>query len=537
MAYQALYRQWRPVRFQDMVGQEAVVGTLRRQVAAGRVNHAYLFCGSRGTGKTSVAKIMSRAVNCLNPKDGDPCGECENCRRLLNEESVDVQEIDAASNNGVDEVRELRESVKYPPQQGKYKVYIIDEVHMLSPQAFNALLKTLEEPPAYTLFILATTEPEKLPATILSRCQRYDFARIPAGKIAGRLKEAAEGAGASITDEALMQIAVAAEGGMRDALSMLDMCIGYSAEVDADLVRQILGTTDRSFLISFTDSMAERDTGAVLKAIDQLMRSGREAVSFSRDVTRHLRALLLAQSCSKELPELLDITEDTAALYRQQAGRVSANRLLRLLELFSSVESDMRWSVSPRTALETAAMKACLKPDAADVDAMAERIAELETRLQQLQQQIREGAVTAPVPAAARPAPARKAAAAPAAPRTPAALPGDAAWKQAIDTLKRASGRLFAYLMQGRFAGFSDGVYRWEASPNDELFVKNLNQPEARQQIIDALTAASGEPCSFEAGISAPKKQEVSAQTEDSLLAPLRNTMGAENVMIIDHLK
>ena len=251
MAYQALYRQWRPKDFSSMVAQEAVISTLRNQVMSGRVAHAYLFCGSRGTGKTSTAKILARAINCEHPVGGDPCGQCESCRRLLADESMDVMEIDAASNNGVEEIRNLRETVKYPPQQGKYKVYIIDEVHMLSTSAFNALLKTLEEPPAYVVFILATTEPQKLPATILSRCQRFDFGRIPARQIAGRLRQAAEGAKAEASENALMLIARAAEGGMRDALSILDMCLGYSNQVTEDLVRNVLGTSDRSFLFRF----------------------------------------------------------------------------------------------------------------------------------------------------------------------------------------------------------------------------------------------------------------------------------------------
>ena len=251
MAYQALYRQWRPKDFSSMVAQEAVISTLRNQVMSGRVAHAYLFCGSRGTGKTSTAKILARAINCEHPVGGDPCGQCESCRRLLADESMDVMEIDAASNNGVEEIRNLRETVKYPPQQGKYKVYIIDEVHMLSTSAFNALLKTLEEPPAYVVFILATTEPQKLPATILSRCQRFDFGRIPAHQIAGRLRQAAEGAKAEASENALMLIARAAEGGMRDALSILDMCLGYSNQVTEDLVRNVLGTSDRSFLFRF----------------------------------------------------------------------------------------------------------------------------------------------------------------------------------------------------------------------------------------------------------------------------------------------
>ena len=258
MAYRALYREWRPKDFSHVVGQKAIIDTLRNQVVTQRIAHAYLFCGSRGTGKTSTAKILAKAINCLNPVNGDPCGECENCLRADNEETLDVIEIDAASNNGVDEMRELRDTVKYPPQFGTYKVYIIDEVHMLSTSAFNALLKTLEEPPAHVVFILATTEPQKLPETILSRCQRFDFGRLSLPEITGRLKEAADGAGATVSDGALILIARAAEGGMRDALSILDMCLGYSGNIDEALVRSILGSSEASFLFEFCGAMADR---------------------------------------------------------------------------------------------------------------------------------------------------------------------------------------------------------------------------------------------------------------------------------------
>ena len=348
MAYQALYRQWRPKDFSSMVAQEAVISTLRNQVMSGRVAHAYLFCGSRGTGKTSTAKILARAINCEHPVGGDPCGQCESCRRLLADESMDVMEIDAASNNGVEEIRNLRETVKYPPQQGKYKVYIIDEVHMLSTSAFNALLKTLEEPPAYVVFILATTEPQKLPATILSRCQRFDFGRIPAHQIAGRLRQAAEGAKAEASENALMLIARAAEGGMRDALSILDMCLGYSNQVTEDLVRNVLGTSDRSFLFRFADALEKEDASAVMRMIDELMRAGREPMVFAKDVSQHLRALLIAKCSPDDLSALLDLTQEDAQEYAQQAEKFTTTRLMHMLELFMRVETDLRWASSPR---------------------------------------------------------------------------------------------------------------------------------------------------------------------------------------------
>ena len=315
MAYQALYRQWRPADFTAMVGQEAIVATLRNQVATGRIAHAYLFCGSRGTGKTSAAKIMARAVNCEHPDNGNPCGECESCQRLKREESLDVMEIDAASNNGVEEIRDLRETVKYPPQHGRYKVYIIDEVHMLSASAFNALLKTLEEPPAHVIFILATTEPQRLPATILSRCQRFDFGRIPAQQIVGRLRQVVDGASATASDQALHLIARAAEGGMRDALSILDMCLGYGSDVTEELVRSVLGTADRAFLFHFADALRDQDASTLMGLIDELMRGGREPIVFAKDVSQHLRALLMAKCCPDDLASLLDLTPEDAEEY------------------------------------------------------------------------------------------------------------------------------------------------------------------------------------------------------------------------------
>ena len=326
MATQALYRTWRPQRFSDVVGQEPIVTTLKNQIASGRVAHAYLFCGSRGTGKTTSAKIFARAVNCENPRDGEPCGECPTCRALQEERCLDVVEIDAASNNGVDEIRDLRDKIKYPPQQGKYRVYIIDEVHMLSAGAFNALLKTLEEPPAHALFILATTEPQKLPATVLSRRQRYDFRRNSrAGDRRARLRTVCEGEQVEVSDEALMDIARSAEGGMRDALSLMDMCLAYGGgSVDDALVREVLGASDRAFLFEFADALLRGDAAGAIRGVDKLMREGREPQVFARDLTGHLRALLLAQTCGGELADLLEITAEDAARYQAQAQTVGA---------------------------------------------------------------------------------------------------------------------------------------------------------------------------------------------------------------------
>ena len=322
MSYQALYRAWRPETFSEICGQEAVTRTLKHQVMTGRIAHAYLFCGTRGTGKTTAAKVLSRAINCLNPRDGDPCGECEICRALEQESSMDVLEIDAASNNGVDEIRDLREKVKYPPAMTRYKVYIIDEVHMLSTGAFNALLKTLEEPPAHAVFILATTEPQRLPATIRSRCQRFDFHRISVDVIVDRLKVGLSGIGRSASEEALGEIARAAEGAMRDALSLLDVCLSYTdGEVSGQLARDVLGTAGRAAMFEFVDALIDGDAGLALTLIDRVMRQGSDPQVFIRDTVAHLRGIMLAGAIEDGLAGLLEITPEDAARFAAQAAR------------------------------------------------------------------------------------------------------------------------------------------------------------------------------------------------------------------------
>ncbi|HML45770.1 MAG TPA: DNA polymerase III subunit gamma/tau, partial [Clostridia bacterium] len=382
-ATQALYRRWRPARFSDVVAQEPIVAALRHQVATGRIAHAYLFCGSRGTGKTSMAHILARAVNCQSPEQGDACGKCEACQRLAAENNLDVVEIDAASNNGVDDIRDLREKVKYPPQHGRFRVYIIDEVHMLSAGAFNAFLKTLEEPPSHVVFILATTEPQRLPSTILSRCQRYDFHRIEASDIAGRLKKIVDSMGIDAEPEALMILARAAEGAMRDAISMLDMCLSYGeGTLTAQDARRALGATDPAFLFDLSQAFLDGDAAAALLGVDRALREGAEAQVLSRNVAGHLRALLLAKRCGDALPELLSVTENEAERYRAQAGQASDVNLLRMLDLFLASEHDMKWASQPRVALEAAAVRACLPEQALQLEALAARVEQLENALE-----------------------------------------------------------------------------------------------------------------------------------------------------------
>lgn len=527
MAYQALYRKLRPKDFSHMVAQETVIDTLRNQVITERIAHAYLFCGSRGTGKTSTAKILARAINCENPVNGDPCGECENCRRALAEENMDILEIDAASNNGVDEMRDLRETVKYPPQYGKFKVYIIDEVHMLSVSAFNALLKTLEEPPAHVVFILATTEPQKLPATILSRCQRFDFGRIPANQIMSHLREAVDGANGKATDGALMLIARAAEGGMRDALSILDMCLGYSQDITEQLVHNVLGTSDRSFLFTFAEAMAENDLQKLICLIDDMMRSGREPVVFARDISDHLRSLLTAKCCSDELEQLLDVTPEDSKEYQQQAERFTMTRLIRMMDYFMQVEMEMHYASSPRLCLETATLKACMKTQETDSQALIDRMTEMENKILSLESRIQDGVVVKTDTSAKKTETSVRAAPVP-------VIPGDVnqAWKEAMNIFQKSELSIFNILkLNGKFIGCKGNEYQWQTLPDMDIFVDMANKRSAK--IAEVLSQVTGSTCEFRA-LSADATQKEATATEEEYLRTMRQTFGPEAVTVVD---
>ena len=379
--YQALYRKWRSRTFSEMVGQEAVIRTLRHQVASGRIAHAYLFCGSHGTGKTSAAKIMARAINCLHPVDGDPCLECESCRALMENASLDVFEMDAASNSRVEEIRDLLEKVEYPPQNGKYKVYIIDEVHMLSNAAFNALLKTLEEPPSYMVFILATTEPQKLPSTILSRCQRFDFGRLTEEQMISRMKTAIPEL-SEAEPAALELIARSADGSMRDAWSLLDTCMGSGEKLTEKLVRETLGAADSSILFELADTLAAGNGTQALNEIDDIMRAGCDVQVFLRDFGAHVRTVTAFKLGARSAEEM---TGANAQRYREQSEQISLPRLMRMLELAMQAEADTRYAASPRSVLELFALRACRMAEGEDVQALADRVEELSHQLNLLQ--------------------------------------------------------------------------------------------------------------------------------------------------------
>ncbi|HOB19204.1 MAG TPA: DNA polymerase III subunit gamma/tau [Candidatus Atribacteria bacterium] len=380
--YTALYRQWRPDTFDEVVGQDVVIRTLKNQLESGRIAHAYLFCGSRGTGKTSTAKIFARAVNCMDLQENGPCGRCEACVSLSSGNNMDIIEIDAASNNSVDDVRDLRDKIKFPPAVGKYRVYIVDEVHMLSTGAFNALLKTLEEPPAHAVFILATTAPHKLPSTILSRCQRFDFKRIPLRTIVERLKAICTRIGAEVEEAGLYTIARWAEGGMRDALSLLDQCIGFcGSKITNDDVLAILGTADQGFIFRAADDMLSGNAAGLIESIDRLSNDGKDLTVFIKELTNHFRNLLVAGVCD-EPSELLDVEDSELERLISQAKAAGESRLVKALDILTGLEADIKYSSQPRVLIELAMVKIC-RPSSEDgsLDALLDRIEALEQRL------------------------------------------------------------------------------------------------------------------------------------------------------------
>jgi DNA polymerase-3 subunit gamma/tau len=480
----------RPERLSSIVGQDRIVITLKNQIKTGHVSHAYLFCGSRGTGKTTAAKALARAINCESPIEGDLCGACATCELLKNENNLDVIEIDAASNNGVDEIRDLREKIKYPPTVGKYKVYIVDEVHMLSSGAFNALLKTLEEPPSHAVFILATTEPHRLPATILSRCQRFDFKRIPARLIEGVLEKVAAECGADFESGAISIIAAAAEGGLRDALSNLDMCLSYTGgRLTEAGVRDVLGAVGRETLFSFADALSTCDVRTALNIIDQIMRDGRDSLVFTREVTNHLRGLLIALACGEGAGDILEVTREDAARLIEQSQKTSEARLLRQMSLFIKVENDMKWLSSPRTALELCAVRACHPEREATFEALEERIAHLEQVIKTPVAITREEVTTVedikpPQEAVVK------------APEDQPMLifGGDMAFQRAMKLLSKQSVNTFVMLKKGKFADETEDEALIEFAPADSLFIDILSNNEKRAVIDACLSEAFGRP-------------------------------------------
>ena len=383
MSYQALYRKYRPKDFSSVRGQEHIVKTLTNQIQADRIGHAYLFCGTRGTGKTTVAKIFAKAVNCENPGPNGPCGECAMCKAIEEQSSMNVVEIDAASNNRVDDIRQVIDEVQYSPAEGRFKVYIIDEVHMLSTSAFNALLKTLEEPPSYLIFILATTEAHKIPLTILSRCQRYDFHRISIDTIASRLSDLMEQEHVEVEERAIRYVAKAGDGSMRDALSLLDQCIAFhlGEKLTYENVLEVLGAVDTEVFSRLLRRILDEDVTGAIRILGELIDEGRELSQLVNDFTWYMRNLLLLQS-SDDMEEVLDISKDNLEALKEEAALVKPETLIRYIRVFSELSSQVKFASQKRIMVEIAIIKLCRPQMEKSYDSVLDRINSIEKKLE-----------------------------------------------------------------------------------------------------------------------------------------------------------
>ena len=486
--YQVLYRKYRPRIFADVYGQDHVTSTLKNEIKEGRISHAYLFTGSRGTGKTTCAKILAKAVNCPNAVDGEPCNTCEICKGLDSGTIYDVVEIDAASNNGVDNIRDLREEVNYTPTRGKYRVYIIDEVHMLSTGAFNALLKTLEEPPAHVIFILATTEVHKLPATILSRCQRFDFKRIQPETMAVRLQQVAGLEGMELAPDAATLIARIADGALRDGLSILDQCAGRSKQITAQLVSEVAGLAGREALYRLSDAVLARDSSAAVEELAQLHENSYDMERLCVEMINHFRNFMMVKTVKKSR-ELIICTDDEYKHIEASAGQFTLAQILRGLDLFQSTLVKIKGGATPRIEMEMAFIRLCEPKLETDSDAINQRLSALERAVQ-------NGVPAAPVKTVQSPAPAaHPAPAQPTVPPTPQPTPAADSeqqlfmqWADLMEILHRTDIALFGVLSGSQ--GYTRGEFFLIDSPNPTIkeFIKISTHAKAIRAALHELT-------------------------------------------------
>ena len=514
--YQVLYRKWRPQTFSDVSGQPVVTTALKNELRGGRLAHAYLFTGSRGTGKTSCAKILAKAVNCLHPVDGDPCNECDNCRGIDAGTILDVVEIDAASNNGVDNIRDLREEVNFTPSVGKYRVYIIDEVHMLSIGAFNALLKTLEEPPEHVLFILATTEVHKLPATILSRCQRFDFGRIPAADIAARLQYVAEQEKVSLTQDAALLIARLADGGMRDALSLLDQCLSRSHEITADVVADATGMAGRGHLFSLAAAVREQNGNAALTLLGELYESSKDMERLCAELIDFYRNLMILKSV-KKAEDLITVSASEMEELRAFSVTVSLEAVLHVMDVLQTALDRLKGGVSRRVEMETTLLRLCEPRLDTTPQSLLRRIEALEER------------GTMPLPVAV---PQPTAIVKPVKEETPTPEPPVPTekhepipctqWPEVLSKIAQKSPPLYGVLADS--TAMTDGDELLIVTDN-EMFGPLVKSDGNKAVLMSTVQAIFGKPMRIKRG--RPAKNEVSDESSDPLSAFLRRSAQA----------
>ena len=492
--YRVLYRKYRPRFFADVIGQPQVTETLKNELRSGRTAHAYLFTGSRGTGKTTCSKILAKAVNCLHPQDGDPCGECECCRGVDEGTLMDVVEIDAASNNGVGDIRSLREEAVFTPAVARYRVYIIDEVHMLTLEAFNALLKTLEEPPEHVIFILATTEIHKLPATIRSRCQRFDFRRIPSEAIAGRLRDIARKEGVELDPEAALLIAGIADGAMRDALSLLDQCMSSGERITETVVRETAGLADKSHLFALTEAVKNGDCAGFIETVDALYAASKDMARLCVELTEHFRELMLIKTV-RQPRDLIVMSEEDFAKAKAQAEELPLEKIVQVIDLLTGASEKMPRSTNRRVLMEMTGVKVT-----SSFSAAPPADSSLEARLEKLEkamQELASGVSPAPQPSAQAKAPSAYTLPRTAPPKRPSSLDMERLrsqavpfprWGEVIDQIKQYS-RSIAASFEGSTAYIS-GPYVLVDSKNDFCFelLRNSVQKENMRQAIKQVT-------------------------------------------------
>ena len=535
--YTALYRKWRPQTFEDVRGQDQITVTLKNELKSSRISHAYLFCGTRGTGKTSTAKLLAKAVNCKAPEDFNPCNACESCISINEGNSIDVYEIDAASNRGIDDIRNLREAIKFTPTLGKYKVYIIDEVHMLTNEAFNALLKTLEEPPEYVLFILATTEPHKLPATILSRCQRFDFKRISTENIVEMLSTVCSAEGLEAEEDAVKLIARNSDGAMRDALSILDQCSVYGDKtITHDDVLEVLGIVNNEYLFRISEAVLKEEASGTIRAVDEIAAGGKDISQFIRDLLIHYRNLLMTKVVSK-CEDVIDMSREGIEQLKKQSADYDKNNIIRCISILSELENEAKWSGNPRILLEVALVKMCKIGGDSSLEGMLTRISKLEEMLKKgsFTQAAKETSY-ALRPEANPDAPIKREKAVPVKAKEDEALKSDVSdiiekWPGFIKELKsRGKIKLRTYLAVAKPIKANSGLIVLSYEKEDSFSKEALETPANRLDVEEAASQFFGTPIKIKCILGGEEEQE----EPDNIVKAAIELVGQDKVEVIE---